>query len=104
MHRHVTFREAVRERYAFGRLFGCTRLNFCSFGKRLYYILFAPALPFLLMSRMTSKGWTPRLRREFVRAFPTLVVLACAWSIGEWLGYLTRREPGSLVAAQELDT
>jgi len=103
MHRHVTFREAVRERYAFGRLFGCTRLNFCGPGKRLYYVAFAPALPLLLMGRMARKGWTPRLRRAFVRAFPTLVVLALAWSFGEWLGYLTAREPGSLIAAQERD-
>ena len=103
MHRHVTFREAVRERYAFGRLFGCTRLNFCGPLRRLYYALFAPALPFLLMWRMTSKGMSARLRPDFLRAFPTLVVLAFAWSIGEWLGYLTAREPGSLIAAQELD-
>lgn len=102
MHRHVTFREAVRERYAFGRLFGCTRLNFCGLGRRIYYALFAPALPLLLMGRMTRKGWSPRLRPDFLRAFPVLCVLALAWSFGEWLGYVTRREPASLVAAQEI--
>ena len=34
MSRHVTLRDAVYERYAFGRLFGCTRICFVSGGKR----------------------------------------------------------------------
>lgn len=103
MHRHVTFAEALRERYAFGRLFGCTRLEFCGLGKRLFYCLFAPTLPLILMGRMTRKGLSSRtLRAGFLRSSPVLAALALAWSWGEWLGYLTRREPRSLIAAQEL--
>ena len=102
MQRHVSFREALRERYAFGRLFACARLDFCSRAKRLYYAAFAPALPVLLMGRMARKGLgSPALRPAFVRASPVLFALVLAWSAGEWLGYLTRREPRSLIAAAE---
>lgn len=102
MRRHVTFREAVRERYAFGRLFGCTRLDFCSRAKRLFYVATATLLPFLLLGRMAHKGLgAAALRGPFLHAAPALVALVLAWSLGEWLGYLTRRRPGSLVAAQE---
>jgi hypothetical protein len=103
MRRNVRFGDAVYERYAFGRLFGCTRLSFAGPGRRLYYAAFAPALPFLLMGRMARKAF----RRgdgflKFVRATPALLAMVLAWSWGEWLGYLTRRRPASLVVAPEI--
>lgn len=103
MRRTVRFTDAVYERYAFGRLFGCTRLQFAGPGRRLYYAVLAPALPLLLMGRMARKA----LRRadafrRFVRALPALTAMVLAWSWGEWLGYLTRRRPASLVVAPEI--
>ena len=56
MQRNVRFANAVYERYAFGRLFGCTRLEFTGTARRLYYVLFAPALPVLLLGRMAGKA------------------------------------------------
>lgn len=103
MRRHVAFREAVRERYAFGRLFGCTRLAFATPGLRVAYTLGAPLLPALLLGRMARRALaTPPLRRPFLRALGPLVALVLAWSWGEWLGYLTRRRPEDLTVAPEL--
>ena len=104
MRRRMRLGSAVRERYAFGRLFGCTRLDFASRGRRLYYCVFALALPLLLLGRLTHKALTcQRILRKFLQAFPLVVLLVLAWSWGEWLGYLTHRRPRSLTAASSLD-
>lgn len=103
MRRHVRLPDAVHERYVFGRLFGCTRLEFCSPLKRLYYALFAPALPVILMGRMARKGLgSPPLRGAFLRSLVPLILMVLAWFWGEWLGYLTRKHPKTLVVAQEI--
>jgi hypothetical protein len=103
MRRHVRFADALRERYAFGRLFGCTRLEFTGKGRGLLYAVFAPGLPVLLLGRMISAAL--RRRRNlltFLKALPPLILMVLAWSWGEWLGYLTRCRPQSLVVAQEV--
>lgn len=103
MRRSVRFGDAVYERYAFGRLFACTRLEFAGAGKRLMYSLTSPALPLLLMGRMTAKAVkSPAALPAFLRALPALTAMVLAWSWGEWLGYLTRRRPASLVVAPEI--
>src|SRR5262245_46651710 len=56
MRRRVRFAAAIYGRYAFGRLFGCTRLDFVGPGRRRYYRTFAPLLPPLLLSRMAGKA------------------------------------------------
>ncbi len=100
MSRPVRLGPAIRERYAFGRLFGCTRLEFCSAGRRLYYTLFAPALPVLLLGRMAAKGLGSKgLRLRFLGALVPLTLMVLAWSWGEWLGYLTRKRPANLTVA-----
>ncbi len=102
MGRHVEFGHAIYERYAFGRLFGCTRLLFVP-ERRLYYSMLAPALPFILMKRMASKAFrSPRLRRDFLRSIIPLTTMVLWWSWGEWLGYLTKKHPKSLVVAPEI--
>jgi hypothetical protein len=102
MRRNVRFGDAVYERYAFGRLFGCTRLQFAP-GRRLYYSVFAPALPLLLLGRIAGRSFrSGRNATRFVRALPVLVALVFAWAWGEWLGYLTRKRPRSLVVAPEI--
>jgi hypothetical protein len=102
MGRHVAAREALRERYAFGRLFGATRLAFASGGRRAWLTALAPGLPLLLLSRMARKALPqPELRGRFLRALPALLALVLAWSWGEWLGYLTGRRPARLTVAPE---
>lgn len=101
MRRRVGFREAIRERYAFGRLFGATRCRFVSTGRRVLYSLLAPLLPILLLGRMARKVLrSPGTGARFARALPVLVALVAAWSLGEWLGYVTGRRPDVLLAAE----
>lgn len=100
--RSVRLPDAVYERYAFGRLFGCTRIHFTGRAARVSYTALAPALPLLLMGRMTRKALRSRAcTLQYCRALPYLVLLVLAWSWGEWLGYLTRRGPRSLAAAPD---
>jgi hypothetical protein len=101
--RNVLFGDAVYERYAFGRLFGSTRVANAGSGRRAYFSLLAPALPILLMGRMTAKAVSnPSARRQFVKALPSLLTMVGAWSWGEWLGYLTRRRPARVTTAPEI--
>jgi len=103
MSRHVRLRDAVYERYAFGRLFSCTRIGFEGTGRRLYYALFSPVLPMLIMGRMAAKAFRSRkLARSFLRSLGPLTLMVISWSWGEWLGYLTGRHPRSLIVAPEI--
>ena len=103
MRRSVSLRAALYERYAFGRIFGHTRIEHVSDARRWLYAALAPALPALLLGRMTAKALrSAALARAFVRSFVPLVLMVLCWSWGEWLGYLTRRPPYSLVLAPEL--
>lgn len=103
MSRHVQLADAVYERYAFGRLFSCTRIEFVSGGRRLYYAVFSPLLPLLILGRMARKALrSAALTASFVRALGPLLLMTFAWSWGEWLGYVTGRHPRSLVVAPEI--
>ena len=105
MRRHVRFADALRERYAFGRLYGATRSTFIGRARWLTYAVLAPLLPVLLIGRMKLRALTtPGLRLPFVRALPALTGLVIAWSWGEWLGYVTRTEPASTAVAPEVET
>jgi len=101
--RNVRFRDAVYERYAFGRLFGATRVAHATSQRRLFYAAASPALPALLLTRMTTsaaKSTTTRL--PFLKALPSIVTMVLAWSWGEWLGYLTERRPERITTAPEI--
>jgi hypothetical protein len=101
--RNVRFGDAVYERYAFGRLFGSARVANVGSGRRAYFSVLAPALPILLMGRMTAKAVSsPSARGPFVKALPSLLTMVGAWSWGEWLGYLTKRRPARVTTAPEI--
>ena len=101
--RDVTFGDAVYERYAFGRLFGATRIDHSPATRRLFYALVSPALPFVLMRRMTAKAREDSaLWKEYVRALPSILTMVAAWSWGEWLGYVTKRRPKRITTAPEI--
>lgn len=103
MNRHVRFSDALRERYVYGRLFGCTRLEQGSKNHRFIYILGAPALPIVIMARMIRKAIINKsLSKKLFLSILPLSCMVLAWSWGEWLGYITRRRPQDLTAAQEI--
>ncbi len=102
--RNVTPGDAVYERYAFGRLFGASRIAGSPMKRRLYYAIASPALPVLLMSRMLEKARTDSdLMKRFVAALPELLTMVFAWSWGEALGYITKRRPRRVTTAPEKD-
>lgn len=81
----------LRERFQWGRSFGCARATHASPVARFGYVLASPAIPFVLFVR----HWRTQQRLgnggRFLRAaryvFPVLV----AWSAGEAWGAITRQ-------------
>lgn len=105
MGRSVRLRDALRERYAFGRLFGCTRPQFAGRHWRWVGALTAWALPLLLVTRMARvAAGSPFGRSQFLHSLGPLLSMVVAWSFGEWLGYLTAQPPRDLSVAPERDS
>jgi hypothetical protein len=97
--RDVDLRVAVRDRYAFGRLFASTRAIDFSRAQRFLYSLLSLALPAVLVGRVAIQ--VLRKRRcvaEFVRSLPYLVLVSTVWAGGEFLGYVTGHAEASLKA------
>ncbi len=81
----------LSERYHLSRAFAGGRVAGTSFPGRLAWALGAvTALPPLLVARAVRNVWRrPPHRRRFLAAFPLVVLFSLAWSIGEFVGYLT---------------
>ena len=89
----LTLGALLRERVAFARVFGWTRAREASLARRLAWLALTPALPFVLTARRIAE----RAQRGsvfgagFASALPAVLLLSCAWSLGEALAYATRR-------------
>lgn len=97
--RLFSLRQAIRDRYAFGRLFGSTRAASVSASRRVVYLASSLPLPALLVLRVA--GHVFRKRRcewAFIRSFPALLLICTVWAWGEFAGYLTGRPEASLAA------
>ncbi|HYN80298.1 MAG TPA: glycosyltransferase [Gemmatimonadaceae bacterium] len=100
--RRVHRSDALRERYSFGRYYGCRRIEPPHDGSRLRLLIASPLLPLLLIARMArASARDDRRARRFLRSLPDIAALVLAWSIGEALGYLTRKAPATMEAASE---
>ena len=78
----------ARQRLTHGRHFGAWR---AAQGGRspLVALLLAPAVPVVLMARIIRRVWARASERgRLIAALPALVVLSCAWALGEALGAL----------------
>jgi len=96
LHRNLTLADALFERYAFGRLFACSRVTGVSMGRRLFYVALSPALPVLLLGRLTNAALRSRRHtRALLRSCLPLTLMVISRSVGEWLGYVTGRPPRS---------
>jgi hypothetical protein len=88
--RALSLLPALRERFAFGRLFASTRVAATTPGRRLAYALLAVGLLVLLPGRVAANVLRKRRHlTQFARALPALVLLTTVWTIGELVGYLT---------------
>lgn len=96
--RRLTLRDAIWDRYAFGRLFGSTRVVGAPASRRLIYSVTSVLIPVLLVSRVMSHiRQKRRWMGEFLRALPALVLISTIWGWGEFLGYVTGRPDKSMV-------
>jgi hypothetical protein len=84
---------ALRERYAFGRLFG--RLRLCTLGvaRRVLLILASPLLPLLLTARVLGRAVRKgKYLGVTLLALPYLLLLSAAWVLGEFVSYLAGKK------------
>jgi hypothetical protein len=88
----LTLNSALKERYVWGRSYAASRSKLATTGKRLFWGAFSPALPVLMLTRMTMMAWKKRRTwGAFVKAFPLTAMLTVSWSWGEFMGYITGR-------------
>ena len=88
--RSLSWEYAVRERFNFGRLFASTRVAAVSPVKRLVYAAASGALPIIIVGRVVRNvAQKRRAVGQFFRSLPHIVALALAWSLGEFVGYIT---------------
>lgn len=100
--RRVRFVDALRERRAFGRLYGAVHVSGAGAVRRGVRALATPLLPPLLLARVARRAWrSPAARGRLLGGLPSLIPLVLAWSWGEGLGVLTGRGPAALTTAPE---
>jgi hypothetical protein len=93
LHQHrlgLTVGSALKERYVWGRSYAATRAGLARRSQRAFWAFFAPALPLLMIARMTLMAKRKRRTMSaFLKALPLTSALAVSWSCGEWVGYVT---------------
>jgi hypothetical protein len=89
---HLSFMDAIRERFWWGRLFGSIRAQHAPPPARFLYVFLSPIIPLVLFLRMTKKIiGTRRNWYQFLLASPLIAVLTAIWSAGELIGYISKR-------------
>ena len=97
--RNLTLSAALRDRYAFGRLFASTRVEHSTSGRRILLAAASFAMPPVLVLRVAGTLLQRRKHRaQFLRSLPHLVLVTSAWMAGEMMGYLTARPESTLSA------
>ena len=95
--RSIRVSNAIRDRYAFGRLLGSGRAVSSTTTRRAIYAVLALFLPLLLIVRVAINVFHKHRRvKEFLRSLPSLILLSTVWAFGEFMGYLTARPVSSL--------
>jgi hypothetical protein len=79
------------ERVAWGRLFAHTRADEQTRAMRLAFAAATPLLPGLLFVRHAVQQHRLGRTTRFMTAAPVVLLLLCAWSLGEAIGYITKR-------------
>lgn len=100
--RPISLAEAVKDRYAFGRLFGSRRVEGQPIGVRAKMAAMGLLLPPLLVARVGRIVFSKkRYRGDFLRALPYVVLMNTLWATGEVVGYITARSAASLAPSEQ---
>jgi hypothetical protein len=90
----LRFGSAFKERFVWGRSYAAARCKLAP-QQRVFWAVFSPALPLLLLARMTAMAWKKRRTlAPFLKALPLTSVLLVSWALGELAGYVTGRPTG----------
>ena len=90
----LRFGSALRERFVWGRSYAAARCRPAP-QQRVFWAVFSPALPLLLLARMTAMAWKKRRTlASFLKALPLTNMLLISWALGELAGYVTGRPDG----------
>ena len=85
----LTWARQLRERFAWGRVFGRQRARRIPAARRALLILLSPLIPALIVWRCAAtalrRGHSPL---SLAAALPAVAILALAWACGETAGYL----------------
>lgn len=80
----------LEQRYLLSRVWGGSQRDRVSTGKRLFYLVFAPLFPILLLGRIAARVFkSPQYIGRFLLAVPLLIPVVVAYVFGEWRGYLS---------------
>jgi hypothetical protein len=83
------YRYYLRQRYLLSRVWGGMQRKRVSSFRRFVYLLAAPVLPVLLLSRMAKAVLSARqFFGKLLLALPMMIPMVVAYAWGEWLGYL----------------
>jgi hypothetical protein len=89
----LKFFDLLKERLAWGRLFGSVRAKSSPRDKRLLLIASSPGILLLLLGRMAKKVILSRRNRlHFLVSFPLILPLTSSWCLGELMGSVTLSE------------
>jgi hypothetical protein len=90
--REMVLEQALRERYAFGRLYGGLRARAIPASKRIILLLASPLLPLLLTARCYAAVFSKKRHiSAALKALPYVLLFALVWGWGEFVGYLTKK-------------
>jgi glycosyltransferase involved in cell wall biosynthesis len=77
------------QRYLFSRAYAGARRKVMPAGKRVIYTLVSPALPALLLARISARVFQKKHRVDkYVQTFPLLIPAVVVYIAGELMGYL----------------
>lgn len=94
--RHYRFREALADRWRFGRTYGRDRWSDRPGPLRRLGLAAAPAILAIQLARLAACiARSPGLLRPALTSSPKTLALLTAWSLGEALGWAEARPPSS---------
>ncbi|MBW8011261.1 MAG: glycosyltransferase [Chloroflexi bacterium] len=88
--RHYRVQDFFIERFHYGRWFAGTRKHNSSWPKQLYFLIFSPLLPLLILGRISQRVISRRKHLvPYIKSLPTIFLFTFAWALGEFIGYAT---------------